>query len=139
MEKGGNIRAKESGDLNCLIKQPFQLSGMGAGEMQASHWENIYRKVLFCPRDSGGSRDRLQVMGKYGRDGRIRTGGPLLPKQMRYQAAPRPDGKDMGLKYKRKAANRQRPRNRGVSSNRPDRYESSSPAVFISAISARRA
>ncbi len=27
----------------------------------------------------------------YGRAGRIRTGGPLLPKQVRYQAAPRPD------------------------------------------------
>jgi hypothetical protein len=25
------------------------------------------------------------------RDGRIRTGDPLLPKQVRYQAAPRPD------------------------------------------------
>ena len=29
---------------------------------------------------------------KIGRDDWIRTSDPLLPKQMRYQAAPRPDG-----------------------------------------------
>ena len=29
------------------------------------------------------------VLGDH-RDGRIRTGDPLLPKQVRYQAAPRP-------------------------------------------------
>ena len=34
--------------------------------------------------------------GKDGRDDWIRTSDPLLPKQMRYQAAPRPDGKDKG-------------------------------------------
>jgi hypothetical protein len=27
------------------------------------------------------------------RDGRIRTGDPLLPKQVRYQAAPRPEAR----------------------------------------------
>jgi hypothetical protein len=31
-------------------------------------------------------------MKKNGRDDWIRTSDPLLPKQMRYQAAPRPDG-----------------------------------------------
>jgi len=35
----------------------------------------------------------LVSSGKDGRDGRIRTGDPLLPKQMRYQAAPRPDAR----------------------------------------------
>ena len=59
---------------------------------------------------------------------------------MRYQAAPRPDGKDRGLKYKRNAATRQR-HTRIVECRRtgPGRYASSSPAAFISAISARRA
>ena len=77
---------------------------------------------------------------KDGRDDWIRTSDPLLPKQMRYQAAPRPDGKDKELKYKRYAANRQRCT--GIAECRrtgSGRYESSSPAVFISAISARRA
>ena len=40
---------------------------------------------------TGGVRNRTKGVGKTGRDGRIRTGGPLLPKQMRYQAAPLPD------------------------------------------------
>ena len=31
-----------------------------------------------APRDSGGVRNHLKVNGKYGRDGRIRTGAPLL-------------------------------------------------------------
>jgi hypothetical protein len=59
---------------------------------------------------------------------------------MRYQAAPRPDGKDKGLKYKRNAANRQQ-RTAIAECRRTGsrRYASSSPAVFISAISARRA
>jgi hypothetical protein len=49
-----------------------------------------------------GTRTRNNQLGRlglyqlnYGRNagraGRIRTGGPLLPKQVRYQAAPRPD------------------------------------------------
>ena len=78
--------------------------------------------------------------GKTGRDGRIRTGGPLLPKQMRYQAAPRPDGKDKEWKYKRNAVNRQRgPGIAGCGRPAPDRYASSTPAAFISAINARSA
>jgi hypothetical protein len=36
----------------------------------------------------------LKVLRKDGRDDWIRTSDPLLPKQMRYQAAPRPDGKN---------------------------------------------
>ena len=82
----------------------------------------------------------MKVLEKIGRDDWIRTSGPLLPKQMRYQAAPRPDGKDKGLKYKRKTANRQR--RSGIAECRrtgPNRYASSSPAAFISAISDRRA
>ena len=82
----------------------------------------------------------MKVKGKNGRDDWIRTSDPLLPKQMRYQAAPRPDGNDKELKYKRNAANRQR--GSGIAECRrtgPGRYESSSPAVFISAISATRA
>ena len=82
----------------------------------------------------------MNVLEKIGRDDWIRTSDPLLPKQMRYQAAPRPDGKNNGLKYKRNAANRQR-RTAIVECRRtgPCRYVSSSPAFFISEISARRA
>ena len=82
----------------------------------------------------------MNILGKIGRDDWIRTSDPLLPKQMRYQAAPRPDGKDKGLKYKRNAANPQR--HNGFAEYRrtvPGRYASSSPAAFISSISARRA
>ena len=82
----------------------------------------------------------MKALRKTGRDDWIRTSDPLLPKQMRYQAALRPDGKDRGLKYKRNAATRQR--HTGFVECRrtgPGRYASSSPAAFISAISARRA
>jgi hypothetical protein len=77
---------------------------------------------------------------KDGRDDWIRTSDPLLPKQMRYQAAPRPDSKDKELKYKRNAAIRQRCA--GIAAHHrtgPGRYESSNPAAFISSIRARRA
>jgi hypothetical protein len=39
----------------------------------------------------GNPNETRQPSKINGRDGRIRTGDPLLPKQMRYQAAPRPD------------------------------------------------
>ena len=41
-----------------------------------------------------GSHDEVQafdLITKIGRDGRIRTDDPLPPRQMRYQAALRPD------------------------------------------------
>jgi hypothetical protein len=82
----------------------------------------------------------MKVLKKIGRDDWIRTSDPLLPKQMRYQAAPRPDDKYKGLKYKRNAATRQRLT--GIAESRrtrAGRYASSSPAAFISAISARSA
>jgi hypothetical protein len=71
-----------------------------------------------CERDAnrGGNgggfargRNRNRSRGKKldGRDGRIRTGGPLLPKQMRYQAAPRPDADLWGPGMRRDAATRE--------------------------------
>ena len=36
------------------------------------------------------ARPSLRRYSDKGRDGRIRTGDPLLPKQVRYQAAPHP-------------------------------------------------
>ena len=71
------------------------------------------------------------VLRKIGRDDWIRTSDPLLPKQMRYQAAPRPDGTDRELKYKR---NRREPatanRDRGASSNRPGSLREQQPRVL---------
>src|SRR5918996_285582 len=43
------------------------------------------------PTLSGDLTSSLQVLELVGRGGVIRTPDPLLPKQMRYQAAPRPD------------------------------------------------
>jgi hypothetical protein len=43
--------------------------------------------------NSSGSKAE-ETERKNGRDDWIRTSDPLLPKQMRYQAAPRPDGND---------------------------------------------
>ncbi len=52
----------------------------------------------------GGGSFQLLILGmellfseflgsqEFGRGARVRTGGLLLPKQARYQAAPRPDG-----------------------------------------------
>ena len=89
--------------------------------------------------NSGGSQAE-ETDRKIGRDDWIRTSDPLLPKQMRYQAALRPDDNDKGLKYKRNAANRQRlTGSAGRRRTGRPRYASSSPAAFISAISARRA
>ena len=51
-----------------------------------------------------GDDEEHVTPGKDGRDGRIRTGDPLRPKQMRYQAALRPDiNKLMRKKRKRPA------------------------------------
>ena len=52
----------------------------------------------------------------YGRGGWIRTNGPLLPKQVRYQTAPRPDALPMQsmcsvLKYTEEAPKPQAPIN----------------------------
>ena len=45
-------------------------------------------KSLVCPEAS----QMASELGFCGRDGEIRTPDPLLPKQVRYQAAPHPDG-----------------------------------------------
>ena len=44
---------------------------------------------------------RLQNSAKVGRGGGIRTPGPLVPNQMRYQAALRPDGAIISLSAQR--------------------------------------
>ncbi len=106
-------------ELPMRIKESFLRTGHGpeSGTRTA--------RVDFC-----GSQPE-EKDGKIGRDDWIRTSDPLLPKQMRYQTALRPDVNDKGLKYNRNAAHRQR--YNGIT------YTSSSPAAFISAISARRA
>ena len=57
------------------------------GRTRALAW--LCRHLPHCCRDFAWRRAPLRESHR-SRDGRIRTGDPLLPKQVRYQAAPRP-------------------------------------------------
>src|SRR3954453_22775838 len=55
------------------------------------------------------SGTRCDIGSPPSRDGRIRTGDPLLPKQVRYQAAPRPDAASLVGGITRLDGRRRRP------------------------------
>ena len=68
---------------------------MDAGMIAARQHSQMNRWRLTCnpttPRNERGCTQKMQPLDLNGRSGGIRTRDPLLPKQMRYQAALRSD------------------------------------------------
>src|SRR5207237_10811513 len=89
-ESGGETSCASSG--TAIGVDGRMSAGAGAAAASAASApaaKRIGRRAYICPRSMIARRRRL-FQGQLNRDGRIRTAGLLLPKQARYQAAPRP-------------------------------------------------